>query len=262
MINEVTHKYTQLNTKQLKVDMDYQRDLDPKRVKSIAEHFNPHKVNAIKVSHRDGAYWIFDGQHTAKVLILRNGNEDLMVECKVYEGLTKEEEAELFARQNEYEKKVPKNSEMKALYAAKDVEITELKRLVESCGFIFDFSKNQATNRIVCCDLVYKIFQKSRENDFRAMLSIIKSSWNGLPESLRKEIIGGMYVFYSTYKDEFDNEAAIRKFSKTNPIEIYRDGKVYSAYPGNSKYAYVLTTIYNKGQRKEKLDPTKLTTKS
>ena len=58
MNENATFRYGQLNTKYLKVDTDYQRVPDPKRVKTIAEHFNPLKVNPIKVSHRDNAYWI------------------------------------------------------------------------------------------------------------------------------------------------------------------------------------------------------------
>ena len=64
----VIYKYGKLNTVQLKVDMTYQRELNTEMVKRIAENFNWLKVNVIKVSHRDGAYYIFDGQHTMNAL--------------------------------------------------------------------------------------------------------------------------------------------------------------------------------------------------
>lgn len=252
-----TYRYGMLNTKQLMCDPSYQRELDPKRVKQIAEHFNPLKVNAPKVSFRDGYYWIFDGQHTTATLVTRNNNQDLMIECKIYEGLTQQDEAELFARQSEFEKKPDKNAEMKALYTSGDAEIIELRRTIESCGFVFDFTKGQATNKIICCAQMYKIFRNAKEQDFRQFLYIVKSAWHGIPDSLRKEVIGGMWIFYKTYKNEIDIDLAIRKFAKVNPVEIYRDGKMYHNYAGDSKYAFMLVSIYNKKQ-KTKLDVTKL----
>lgn len=247
-----------LNTKNIVSDPAYQRSINPGRVKQIAEHFNPLKVEPLKVSYRDGKYYIFDGQHTMRMLILRNGGEDLVVECRIYNGMTQRDEAELFAIQNDFEKAPDKNEKMKALLTAGDIEIVELKKAVEDAGFIFDFSKGQGYNKIICCGQVYKIFKKARAADFAAFLGIIKQSWDGIPDSLRKEIIGGMWIFYSTYKYELNANLAIKKFSKTNPIEIYRDGKVYKNYPGDSKYAYMLTMIYNKGQRTGRLDINKL----
>lgn len=258
MIETATYDYYAINTSKIFSDPAYQRPIDPKRVRSIAEHFNPMRVNAIKVSHRDGKYWVFDGQHTMKVLILRNGG-DLNVECKVYEGLTQKEEAMLFARQNEFEKRVDKASEMKALYAAGDVEIVELKKAIEEVGFTFDFDNHKATNRIICCEKIYKIFRNCRVSDFAKFLRIIKDAWGGNSDSLRKEIIGGMWCFYNTYKTEIDLGLAAKKFQMVNPIEIIRDAKTLKAIPGDSKYAYVLATHYNKNLRKNKLDLSMLT---
>lgn len=255
MNTDATYKYGMLNTKQLKCDPEYQRGLDANRVKQIAEHFNPLKVNPIKVSHRDGAYWIFDGQHTTSALVTRNGNQDLMVECKIYEGLSQQDEAELFARQNEYEKKICGNEQMKALYTSGDIEIIDLKKTIESCGFVFDFSLTKTTNKIACCSQMYKIFTKTREQDFRNFMEIIKRAWHGDPDSLRKEIIGGVWLFYITYKKDISMEKAITKFSKVSPVKIFSDGKLYKDFKGEKKYAYVLASIYNKKESK-KLDLT------
>ncbi len=41
-----------------------------------------------------------DGQHTIEGCILLNGGEDRPILCKVYTGLTMEQEALLFAEQN------------------------------------------------------------------------------------------------------------------------------------------------------------------
>ncbi len=258
MNTEATYTYGQLNTKQLVVDPAYQRQLKPNKVKSIADNFNPLRVNVVKVSHRGGKYYVFDGQHTTWAVKLRNGNQDTMIECKIYEGLTQEDEAELFARQFELTTRPDANSTMKALYASGDIEIVELRKAIERAGFIFDFSTTKAANRICCCKCMYKIFSKSRESDFHRLLETVKSAWHGDPDSLRREIFEGVWEFYRTYKEDVDMKTAADKFSRVSPIEVIRDGAKYKEMSGSRKYGYVLAQAYNKGNKKYKIDIKKM----
>ena len=78
----------------------YQRGVERKRVELIAKDFNEYIVNEPKVSFRNGRYYVMDGQHTIEGCILLNGGEDRPILCKVYTGLTMEQEALLFAEQN------------------------------------------------------------------------------------------------------------------------------------------------------------------
>ena len=78
----------------------YQRGVERKRVELIARDFNEYIVNEPKVSFRNGRYYMMDGQHTIEGCILLNGGEDRPILCKVYTGLTMEQEALLFAEQN------------------------------------------------------------------------------------------------------------------------------------------------------------------
>lgn len=254
----VIYKYGKLNTAQLKVDMTYQRELNTEMVKRIAENFNWLKVNVIKVSHRDGAYYIFDGQHTMNALKLYNGGKDLFVDCKVYEGLTREDEAELFARQNEFKKRVETCAEMKALYTSGDAEIIELKKTIEDAGLICSFTKGQGNNKICCYSSALKIFRNTSRMDFYRILTTVKKIWHGSPESLRKEIICGLYELYKTFPGELDNGILMKKLNLIAPTDIIRNGKSMTMIPGDKKYAYVMCNAYNKGQRANRLDINKL----
>ena len=76
----------------------YQRGVERKRVELIARDFNEYIVNEPKVSFRNGRYYVMDGQHTIEGCILLNGGEDRPILCKVYTGLTMEQEAHLRSR--------------------------------------------------------------------------------------------------------------------------------------------------------------------
>ena len=47
----------------------------------------------------NGKYYAFDGQHTIEARKRLNGNKDCDIVCKVFFGMTPEEEARLFAAQ-------------------------------------------------------------------------------------------------------------------------------------------------------------------
>lgn len=247
------YKYGKINSDKIISDKSYQRPLDTKRVKKIVDNFNPKLVNPIKVSLRDGKYYVFDGQHTLKALILRNGSKDLNVECKIYENLTQEQEAELFAEQNGISKNVDIASKMKAKHLAGDKEIVELKKGIENLDITFDFTKNKADNKIICFNAVYKIYKQYSIQFLLEVLQIILDSWNGNEDSLRKEIISGVSIFCDTYRGKYDRNELVKKLSKVAAVQILRDGSV-TRYGGDKRFARQILNVYNKRRTSNRLE--------
>ena len=94
----------------IELDPDYQRRIEMDRVNQMVEEFNPLVVNPLKVSHREGKYYAFDGGHTLMMEKKVNEAKDtFLVECRVYENLTKDEEKILFAAQTGLSKPIPKS---------------------------------------------------------------------------------------------------------------------------------------------------------
>ena len=93
------YKEIAINSAFLEIPAEYQRKLQMGKVKQMVAEFNGIIVNPPKVSYRDGRYIVIDGQHTIVGLKTLNGGNDLPILCRVYVGLTKEEEALVFAQQ-------------------------------------------------------------------------------------------------------------------------------------------------------------------
>lgn len=81
------YEYKQVNSAFIVIDEDYQRELDQNRVKRIVAKFNPDLVNPIKVSYRNGKYYVFDGQHTLAALKMRNGGSSDSMRTEILGGL-------------------------------------------------------------------------------------------------------------------------------------------------------------------------------
>ena len=227
MINSTPeYEYKQANTKDIFVDPLYQRDLDNSKVSKIVRDWNPYLVNAVKVSWRDGKLWVFDGQHTIAACKAKRGGRDCMVDCKVFYGLTRLDEMELFIAQNGAATPVKTREKYRALFNNGDPDITAMVRECEMMGFLVEF---------------------------RDMMLIIKEAWGGMPESLTSEIISGMTKFYMAYHGDFNRKRLVKRLSHNNPIAIVRDGKV-TASSGANRYARIILGLYNQNTSSGRLD--------
>lgn len=239
------YEYKKLNTRDISVDMLYQRDLSAAKVKKIVREWNPYLVNAVKVSFRDGKYFVFDGQHTIAAVKAKHKGADCQVDCKVFYGLTRLDEMELFILQNGAATSVRTCEKFRALYNNGDPEIVSLVRLTEKAGLEVGFDGGHlAKNRIVVLSALYRSFKTLSAPAFVDMLSIIKEAWGGSSDSLSNSIIGGMTLFYQAYSGQFKRRLLIDRLKGKSPVEIVRDGKVSNA-GGTKRFARVILGIYN-----------------
>lgn len=86
----------QLSVTALIVDRDVQRGIDRNRVAKIADDLDLEAIGTITVSHRgNGSYHVIDGQHRVEALRLAGGDGE-KIDCRIFDGLTIEDEARLF----------------------------------------------------------------------------------------------------------------------------------------------------------------------
>ena len=251
-IDECNYEYRQINSKQLIVEKGYQRDLDMKTVAKILANFDPNLVNPIKASYRNGKFYVFDGQHTLAALKTRNNNKDLMVDCKVFYGLTDIDESHLFSKQRGVSRNVNIAELFKSELYGGNKEITNLVKVTEKQGFIISFNKSMTNYHIRCLSKIYNIYKVQGVGDYVAILQILKRAWDGDINSLKAEIIGGLAVFHKKYKGSYDEKRLVSRLQNVSPSVIIREGKSYSS-GGDTRFAKQILMIYNKNIKK-KLD--------
>lgn len=145
---EKSFKAMYIDSAHLAVRRDiYQRELSNRRVIEIAENFDERVANEPKVSYRDGKFYVFDGQHTVAARKLLNGGQDLPILCKVYTGLTEQEEAILFSQQTGLTSKVYPGIKIRALVFAGDPDAIAFLKATESTGLKLAFSQSRGNNR-------------------------------------------------------------------------------------------------------------------
>lgn len=253
-IKEFKFENKAVNTKFLVVDESYQRPCDFARVAKMKKNFNPNLVNDVKVSLRDGVYYIFDGQHTTVLQKEMNGGKDLNVRCKVFYGMTKEDEARLFAEQNGIARQPIQAQKLRALYEAGDIDVVDMVNCIRSLGITCTLNGGGTTrNTLTCYATTYKIFIKYGENRLREVLTIILKAWGGNPESFDNRVIDGINMFLDKYEDEYSEKLLVGKLCKIPPREIINDGKSRLT-GGKYRYAMPVLDIYNKNTTKNRLE--------
>lgn len=224
----------------------YQRGLNNRRVREIAENFDECIANEPKVSARDGKFYVFDGQHTIAARKLLNGGQDLPILCKVYFDLSPEDEAILFAQQTGVSAKVYPGAKFRALVFAGDPDAIAFVNATERAGLHLSFNQSRGQNRIGCVATAYAEFMSAGAEFYTEALRIIAAAWDGHKDSLRTETIQGVTGFIRLYHDEYDPKRLVSRCRRYDPMHIYRRAKAAGdSLPAPQRYILEVWNIYN-----------------
>ncbi len=224
----------------------YQRELNNHRVSQIAAHFDERVANEPKVSKRDGKFYVFDGQHTIAARKRLNGDQDLPILCKVYTGLTAQDEAILFAEQTGTSAKVHPGSKIRALVYGGDKDATTFLEATESAELRISFNQSGGQNRIGCVAAAYAEFHAVGAEIYKEALRVITAAWDGHKDSLRAETILGVTEFIKLYHSEYDPKRLVSRLHRCDPLYISRSAKASgNSLPVPQRYIFVVWKIYN-----------------
>lgn len=233
----------------------YQRGIQRKRVELIARDFNEYTANEPKISFRNGRYYVTDGQHTIEARILRNGGKDLPILCKVYTGLTMQQEALFFAEQNGHAAPLTAGIKLRAKVVGGDAISKAFLAATNRVGLSLNYDSQQLTDyRIGCVGTAFRLYKQMGEPLYCETMRLIVAAWEGKPDSFRASVLKGMMHFVELYHGEFSEERLLRALRSIHPVDIYRIGQDDPAkLRGWKKYVFPIYTAYNGKCRKDAL---------
>lgn len=175
-----------LNSAYLEIPAEYQRELSIPNIERMSAEFTEWIANPPKVSYRDGHYYVFDGQHTLMTRKAMNGGADLPIICKVYYGLTQEEEAILFSRQTGVSAPLTAGAKLRAALFGKDAEAIAFLNATESTGLQLGLDSYRAPWKIICIRTAFKEYKTYGADLYKEALTMLARGWEGDPDSLRR----------------------------------------------------------------------------
>ena len=184
---ECKFAYQMVNSALLIPCIEYQRMLRMEKVSQIAENFSEYIANEPKVSYRDGRFYVFDGQNTVEARRTCNGGKDVTIRCKVFYGLTKEDEATLFAIQTGNATCLTAGERLRANLVAENPDALYFVGITSNAGVEFAYDGIRAPWKIYCIETAYELYKQYGCERYVEMLHIINEAWKGNVDSYRTE---------------------------------------------------------------------------
>ena len=133
-----------LPTSRLTSGLAYQCPVNERVVNLLIRDWDEQLLEPLIVSFRDGRFHLADGQHRVIALRRKNDGRDVMVLCRVYSGLTYEQEAELCFKLDKAKKRLSMAQSVNALLeAGTDPTIKQINRLLKYEGFVWALGKSR-----------------------------------------------------------------------------------------------------------------------
>ena len=229
----------------------YQRPTNARQVMGIVNGFNEAKLGIPVVSERGGQYYIVDGTHRVAAL-RRLGYERAMF--IVLKGLTYEEEADYFRRQNENARGLTLYTRFKAGLECGDETCLAINAIVERNNFVIGTSARNF-NTITAVFALITIYDSYGAGILNKTLRLIRETWDGNPTAKNREFLVGMSEFAHRFGVP-DFAARVGKVSLTAIWQEYLQWAQYQNRATASRemriaFCQILVRHYNKGIRSD-----------
>ena len=193
----------------MRVNEMAQRDLVEARVDKLATAFDLEQFGAPTVNLRGGHYYIIDGQHRIEALRRWMGDghwEDQSVQCFAYEGLTEEQEAEVFLRLNDT-LTVNAMTKYRVGVEAGRPDETQVNKLVTSLGLRVSLERSDGA--IGAVGTLMRLFRRAGPDVLTQTLRIVRDSYGDA--GMEATVIDGLGLLCHRFAEEIDEEQLVTR---------------------------------------------------
>lgn len=237
--------FEQIPIKNLVSNQEYQRNLSQTHIARAVANFDPYQINPVKVSRRDGINHVFNGQHTIEIVARASGSRDTPVWCMIYDDLSYELEAHIFANQQKYVKNLLPYEVFKANLEAGNDDQLIIQGLVESYGMTIGLKKAPGT--IVAVSTLEQIYFKLGFHGLSRVLRLIIGAWEGDMNSFSANMLNAVAKMVSAYGNALDDDLFKEKVGAASIKQLTRTAK--ERRPGCMGLAEAMVLEYN-GKKK------------
>lgn len=240
------YEHRQMLPTLLKIDPLYQRGLNQNKVKKICDNWKRDLVNDPKVSQRsDGTYYVFNGQHTIAAWMIKEGPKT-PIDCKVYRGLTWEEEKDLFLEQNGISSDPTTFEKLRTLFNAEDKDVRDMVEGAAEAGVQVTFkTMAPAFARCDAVSALLSMYKTLSRSDYVTALQLITATWQGQKESYYEGFIKGMTLLFKEYNGQFKYSEMRKALERNTPSFYIREAKDMNGRIG-ARYEKLFVREYNK----------------
>ncbi len=237
--------YELIPISELICNQNYQRELSHKQVTRTADNFDPFQINPVKVSKRDGHYYVINGQHTMEIIARISGSRDTPVWCMIYDEMDYTREATVFAEQMKYVRALTPYDIFVAKIEAGNQDSLMIKTVVET--YCLTISNEVKTGNVCAVKTLENIYDRLGVDALSRTLRVCVSTWDGDSRSLTSNMLKGLAMLLAAYDDVIKDDIFVDKLGNVSIKELNRTAK--DRRPGPAGFAEAMLVYYNKKSR-------------
>ena len=188
----------------LEIDMDYQREPRDSELAKIALNFDMNKVDIKMASLRRDEngklhLYVVDGYHTLTVLRMmqeKHPEIQFRMALKLFSGLTKKQEADIFSTQNEFHTNIRGYERYKAELVAERARALAIQRQLKEFNLTTKVDIGSQPNRVHNVNAIeelYRIFKKNGEEGLHYTFKLIEDAgWRDSTWAYKQRTLGGL----------------------------------------------------------------------
>ena len=225
-----------------------QREFRKAHGDQIAADLDLNKLGFPIINHRDGIYWVVDGQHRIYAM-KQNGFEHYDLECEVYEDMTDAEMAEIFLGRDA-RKPIPLYDKFHVSCTAGRRRERDIQRAVEANGQ--KISRNNDEGGISAVGALGAVYDRSGDVVLGQVVRTINLGFGGDPVAFDRAVIEGLGLVFNRYNGRTNEKQLGARLSdlRHGARELLRKAEAIRLRTGNQKkqcVAAAVVDLYNKG---------------
>lgn len=221
-----------IRTGSLKIDPNYQRPLDQKRVEKMAANWKGDLAGALVVSRRNGVSYVIDGQQRLAAARIR-----LLAELPalVHEDLTPSQEASLFVGLNTEQRRPSFFDLYRARLAAGDEHAMWLQDMIMGLGLTMVDHQPRVPTQLRAALTVWQLGFTDRRSAKDA-LEIAFGAWPADLRHFESSIVGGIAGFVRIYRDhpQYSKVRLTAKLGEHSARDLYQRARVLGSTSSGS----------------------------
>lgn len=218
----------------------------------LAANLDLNKLGFPIVNHRDGNFWVLDGQH--RIYALReNGFGNDVLDCEVYENLTDAEMADIFLGRDDRKAVDPFSRFHIACTAGRKRE-SDIRRTVETQGL--KVSKSRGEDCVGAVSALGRVYDRDGAVVLGQALRTTRNAYAGDPDAFDSNVIDGVALVFNRYNGQINEKDLASRLSQSahGVRGLLRKAEATKVRTGNQKVQCVAATvveIYNRGGGKK-----------
>lgn len=213
----------------------------------LAAELDLDKLGFPIINHRDGNYWVLDGQHRLYALKSFGFDDTYTIDCEVYEDLNDAEMAEIFLGRDARRAISPYDKFHVSCTAGRQRE-SDVRRTVEANGLKIGRGKEDHT--IGAIGTLCKVYDRSGPVVLGQTVRVLKNAFSGDPRSFTPELIEGVGLVFNRYNGKTNEKEMAARLAATSVRRVLHRVESLRERTGNQKSQCVAATvvdIYNHG---------------